>query len=312
VQILLCGHYTHDLLVSPSGQHEELGGSSAYASAVFDALHVEHGVVAYAGADFRYADRVRHAPRILQGARTTSFVDDYTGGERVATLLAAAPPIDPADLRERCEIAIACGVAGEVGSAVLDRLRELADMVLVDAQSVVRGFDAHARVVHRAPPADLVRALRRAEWIKGSRDELAALPAAHLDWGTIRDRAAPVGCGATSAAAPLESGRHPSRDGSPLTHHLADHLDCGLIATDGARGCTVVHGGAATHVPAFPARQIDATGAGDCLLAGFAAGLLRGWDPARAARFGAYCGALAVAQRGVPRLTRAQLEAFPG
>ena len=48
------------------------------------------------------------------------------------------------------------------------------------------------------------------------------------------------------------------------------------------------------------------TGAGDCFLAGFAAGLARGLDPLRAARIGAYCGARAVEQIGVPRLTKVQ------
>jgi sugar/nucleoside kinase (ribokinase family) len=37
---------------------------------------------------------------------------------------------------------------------------------------------------------------------------------------------------------------------------------------------------------------------------------LRGWDPGRAARFGAFCGALAVEQHGVPRLTREDFERF--
>jgi 1D-myo-inositol 3-kinase len=266
--VLLIGHYTHDLLRSASGERAELGGSSAYASAVFDALQIDHRVVTYAGPDFRYAQRVRHPPRIVRGARTTAFVDDYTRGHRVATLLAAAPPIDPADLTEPCEIAIACGVAGEIGAAVLARLRELARVVLVDAQAAVRGFESDGGVVHRPPPADVLEALRRADWIKASRDELAALRAAQLD--------------------------------------------CGLIVTDGAHGCSVVCAGAETRIPAVSAREVDPTGAGDCLLAGFAAGLLRGWEPARAARFGAYCGALAVEQHGVPHLTREQLEAFSG
>jgi 1D-myo-inositol 3-kinase len=264
--VLLVGHYTHDLLRFASGDRAELGGSSAYASAVFDAFQIDYRVVAYAGADFRYADRVRHAPRILEGARTTSFVDDYRRGERTATLLAAAPPIDPADLVEPCRIAIACGVAGEIGAAVVTRLRELSDVVLVDAQAVVRSFGADGRVELRTPGAEVLDALADADWIKGSRDELAALSAAQLD--------------------------------------------CGLIVTDGPRGCSVVHAGAETRIEPFTAREVDPTGAGDCLLAGFAAGLSRGWDPVRAARFGAYCGAMAVQHHGVPRFTATDFEAF--
>jgi 1D-myo-inositol 3-kinase len=79
-----------------------------------------------------------------------------------------------------------------------------------------------------------------------------------------------------------------------------------LVITDGARGCTVLTASAETHVPAFPAQEMDPTGAGDCFLAGFAVGLARGLDPVRAARIGAYCGARAVEQIGVPRLTEEQ------
>ena len=87
-------------------------------------------------------------------------------------------------------------------------------------------------------------------------------------------------------------------------------LRCGAIVTDGARGCVLLQEGREIHVPAFEAREVDPTGAGDCFLAGFAVGLWRGWDPARAALFGNFCGALAVAQHGIPRLTPGDLAAF--
>jgi 1D-myo-inositol 3-kinase len=87
-------------------------------------------------------------------------------------------------------------------------------------------------------------------------------------------------------------------------------LRCGTLVTDGEHGCVMVQEGRETRVPAFPTREVDPTGAGDCFLAGFAVGLLRGWDPVESARLGAYCGALAVAQRGVPRLTTGDFAAF--
>ena len=80
-----------------------------------------------------------------------------------------------------------------------------------------------------------------------------------------------------------------------------------VIVTDGARGCTIFSRAGEAHVPALPAREVDPTGAGDCFLAGFAAGLLRGYSPERAARLGAYCGARAVEVFGVPRLSAAQV-----
>jgi 1D-myo-inositol 3-kinase len=75
---------------------------------------------------------------------------------------------------------------------------------------------------------------------------------------------------------------------------------CTILLTAGARGCTILSATAEQHVPAFPAREIDPTGAGDCFLAGFAVGLLRGFSPDRAARLGNWCGARAVEATGVP------------
>lgn len=84
-----------------------------------------------------------------------------------------------------------------------------------------------------------------------------------------------------------------------------------LVVTDGAHGCTLLTSAGETHLPAVPAAELDPTGAGDCFLAGFAAGIARGLPPLQAARLGAYCGARAVEQVGVPRFTVAPApEAF--
>jgi 1D-myo-inositol 3-kinase len=77
-----------------------------------------------------------------------------------------------------------------------------------------------------------------------------------------------------------------------------------ILLTDGARGCTILSATAEQHVPAFPAREVDPTGAGDCFLAGFAVGLLRGWPRDRAARLGSWCGARGVESVGIPVLDR--------
>jgi 1D-myo-inositol 3-kinase len=97
-----------------------------------------------------------------------------------------------------------------------------------------------------------------------------------------------------------------SRDESALLDVQELRKRMTLLITDGARGCEVLAGDVEAHLPAFAAREKDPTGAGDCFLAAFAAGLLRSKDPLRAARAGAYCGARAVEQVGVPRLTPAE------
>jgi len=75
-----------------------------------------------------------------------------------------------------------------------------------------------------------------------------------------------------------------------------------LVVTRGRRGCTVLTADARIDVPAVPAEEVDATGAGDCFLAGFALGLLRELPLERCAALANWFGAQAVTQLGVPKL----------
>ena len=82
-----------------------------------------------------------------------------------------------------------------------------------------------------------------------------------------------------------------------------------LLVTDGPRGCTIFRGKSELQVAAYPARERDPTGAGDCFLAGLAVGLSRGLPLEAAARIGAWCGARAVEHVGVPRFTAEETRA---
>jgi 1D-myo-inositol 3-kinase len=257
-EVVVAGNYSHDTLLGEE-ERSELGGSSAYVSAVLRAGKVDFAVVANVGDDFRYPDRVPPA-RLVPGARTTSFVDDYRTGERIATLRVAAPPLQPDDLRDTCEVGMAVAVAAEIPFATLLRLRALSRVLLADAQGFVRAFDPAGRVLHRPPAPDLLAALLRADYLKVGRAEAEALDLSQL------------------------------------------RRSCTILLTDGPRGCTILSPTGERHVPAFPAREVDPTGAGDCFLAGFAIGLLRGWPASRAALLGNWCGARAVESPGIPLL----------
>jgi 1D-myo-inositol 3-kinase len=75
-----------------------------------------------------------------------------------------------------------------------------------------------------------------------------------------------------------------------------------LVITRGGRGSTVLTASRSFEVPALPVDEVDPTGAGDCFLAGFALGLLRGLALPRCAELANWFGAQAVTQVGVPRL----------
>jgi 1D-myo-inositol 3-kinase len=267
-EVLLVGNYCHDTIIRRDGTiFETLGGAVAHAGAVLAALGVDFDVVAKVGPDFRYADEVVRLPTIVPQARTTALLDDYRGSERVATVQAAAPPIDAADLGGRpCRAALICGIAAEIRPATVARVRELSEIALGDAQAFVRRVGAGGRISLREPELALLAEMNRLDWLKLSLSEARVL--------------------------------EPSS------------LRCNAVVTDGERGCFLLQHGRETPVPAFPAVEVDPTGAGDCFLAGFAWGLLRGWGPPRAALFGNFCGALAVAHHGVRKLTLAELAAF--
>jgi 1D-myo-inositol 3-kinase len=257
VSILVAGLYCHDTLIGNDGEHRALGGSAAYASAVFEALGEPYNVAAKVGADFRYFNEVCKPPKVA-GARTTSFIDDYRSGERREHVDAVCEALEPSDLQGRHDAGIACAVSGEVPLRTLQRMRALCGVMLADAQGLLREISPQGEVLlkplHPDAPAQL-------DYLKASKAE-----AALLDVAQLRTR---------------------------LT----------VLITDGPRGCTLLTAREELHIPAFPANERDPTGAGDCFLAGFAAGLVRHLPAERAARIGAWFGARAVEHIGVPRFT---------
>jgi sugar/nucleoside kinase (ribokinase family) len=87
----------------------------------------------------------------------------------------------------------------------------------------------------------------------------------------------------------------------------------GVVIKLGQRGCYVLpQGKPGFFVPAYKVQAVDTTGAGDAFVAGFLAGLLRGWAPERCARLACAAAALNIqkvgATAGMPTL--AQVESF--
>ena len=130
--ILIAGHYCHDVPIAPDGSETRtLGGSASYGSAILDAFGEPYEVAAKVGADFLYSAQVSKQPRVVSG-RTTSFVDDYRGGERIERVDAVCEELTelpPGPFK----VGLAFGVAGEVALPVLARMRKLCGLVLADA-----------------------------------------------------------------------------------------------------------------------------------------------------------------------------------
>ena len=72
-----------------------------------------------------------------------------------------------------------------------------------------------------------------------------------------------------------------------------------LVVTLGERGCVALAEDETVFVPAYPVRQVDATGAGDAFGAGLVSALMRGAEPGEALAFGNACGAMIAAREGI-------------
>jgi ribokinase len=85
-----------------------------------------------------------------------------------------------------------------------------------------------------------------------------------------------------------------------------------VIIKLGPKGCLLLEGGTATHVPAPLVKAVDTTGAGDIFNAGYAVARSEGASPLDACQFAVHAAALSVTRMGcqasVP--TRAELDAY--
>jgi sugar/nucleoside kinase (ribokinase family) len=70
------------------------------------------------------------------------------------------------------------------------------------------------------------------------------------------------------------------------------------VVTDSANGVFIRHGGVEAHVPAFPCRPVDLTGAGDMLAGAFLYGITHGVAPERAGRAACYLAMKVITQVG--------------
>jgi sugar/nucleoside kinase (ribokinase family) len=70
------------------------------------------------------------------------------------------------------------------------------------------------------------------------------------------------------------------------------------VVTDGPNGAFIRHAGAEAHVPAFPCRPVDLTGAGDMLAGAFLYGITHGVAPDRAGRAACYLAMKVITQVG--------------
>lgn len=268
--VLLVGNYVHDTLVHPHGRYETLGGSASYISRALNAMGADFRVVAKVGPDFRYRDTIPNPPIVSKTHPTTHFIDDFTGSDMAATLRAIGEPIYPQDLGD---------YRARIGLAVgvaMELLPETLQALHERCELVICDIQALLRV---ADPVTGRVSLRK----------LSETPFREL-----------MGC-----IQVLKANEH---EAAFLDIPLAGDL----VITEGSEGARLLRPGRAEElrIPAYPARKLDPTGAGDSFVAGMALGLVQrpgGVEDERLAeaiRLGNRFGAFAIETIGVPDFTR--------
>jgi 1D-myo-inositol 3-kinase len=268
---LAIGHVTRDLL--PDGSFT-LGGTVTFAALTAYHLGLASGIVTCADATL-LADLPAHLPPIALAARpapvTTTFENSYAEGFRTQYLRARAPQLDLSDIPPAwlaAPIVLLAPLAQEIPPTLpLHLPRQANSLLAATPQGWLRRWDADGRV-WPTPWQEAERLLPLLDALILSHDDL--LPFAD------NQRAA-------ADAMLAEWSRH-----VPL-----------LVATDGRHGATLFEHGTPSHFPAYPATEVDPTGAGDVFAAAFLVHLYQHRDPHAAMNFANCVASLSVEAPGI-------------
>ena len=209
--------------------------------------------------------------RRVPSAATTTFDNQYVDGQRRQYLYAVADPITTAHVPAEWRSAPVV----HLGPLVREIGAEMAaqfpgSLVGVTPQGWLRTWDGEDRLVRQRPWVEAPAVLAHADVLVFSEEDVRG-----------------------------------DRDTIAAWAKLARIM----IVTQGAQGADVYVQGEPRHVPAFPAREVDPTGAGDVFAAAFLLRLRELNDPYAAARFAHCVASFCVEGPGTSTIpTRAQVE----
>lgn len=275
--LVTIGHFSIDLIL-PLGARKprrRLGGPPTYTSVSARRLGVTVSVVSRVGRDFPEAYLrwlVKEGVdlsclKIDETYGTTSFLIKYrVGGERDMFLRSRAPPISAEDMAGLEARAVHISpIANEVSITIVEKIANMAPVVTLDPQGLLRGFDSDGRVFLRGI-SDLTF-LRHVDVLKASEGELKAMT------------------GLSDVVKALEKIR-----GFGVK---------AAIATVGVSGAFISLNKGIFYIPAAPPRRfIDPTGAGDSFMGSFLTEYIRGEDALWCAALGSSAASYVVEEIG--------------
>jgi hypothetical protein len=277
---LAVGHVSKDIL--PAGDYS-VGGTVTYAALTARALGLSAAVLTSAPPDMELS---RALPgiglQVVPSDVATTFENIYDGARRHQYVHGVARPLHASDLPvawQRTPIVLLGPLVGELGLDWLGRSAPAgvrpergalsAVVVGVTPQGWMRRWDGDGRVSSK-PWAEAGQILPAVDVLVFSEDDVAG------DEAIVRQYAALA--------------------------RLA-------VVTRGRHGATVFRDGVVRDFPAFRAREVDPTGAGDVFATAFLVRLHETGDPYQAARFANCTASFAIEGPGTTSIpTRSQVE----
>jgi sugar/nucleoside kinase (ribokinase family) len=287
MEIVIIGHLSRDLIITPETKIEALGGGTAYAMLAPAIGAMGAGIISCIGSDFEeaYLNTLREAGLDLSGLHTkgeksTRFVNEYDESGRTQRVEALAPQIKAEDILPKHLGASIYHLSpltpNEFSMECIEKISVGNPLICLDAQGYLREI-REDKVIQR-------------EW--PDRDEILS----QVDVAKFHE-------------AELTTAFQSQSEVSAVT----EILELGpriVLLTRGRKGSTVYTRNTAIDIPlVLGTEQADSTGSGDVYTIGFLLEYMRTGDVKRAGLFGATCSSFNVQTHGPFDMpTREQIE----
>ncbi len=161
MDLVVVGHLSRDLIITPETKREALGGGTAYAMLAPSLNAFDAGIISRVGEDFEqeYWKTLESSGLVLtglkkSGSKSTRFVNKYdTKGNRVQIVEALAEPITPTDFsnlhRDANIIHFSPLTASEIDIDCIRLAQSNAKVTSIDVQGYVRSIDSSGIVSPR-------------------------------------------------------------------------------------------------------------------------------------------------------------------
>lgn len=268
---LTIGHVTRDILPDSTFS---LGGTVTFAALSACRLGLVTAIITCADAEL-LADLPTRLPKIGIAARscsaTTAFVNTYHEGFRTQYLRDRADELQLADIPEtwrKASIVLYGPLDQELSTSLVSLFpRQSGTIFAATPQGWLRRWDEDGRV-WPAPWTTAEEILPLLDVLILSHDDLL----------------------------PFANGKRSDADAMLTEWSMQVPL---LVATDGRHGATLFQRGITERFPAYPAQEVDPTGAGDVFAAAFLVHYHRHGDPGKAVDFANCAASLSIEHAGI-------------